>query len=178
MRNEFALHARIVRLKREEERGYADNAHFQKKHVGRKEEVRLAHEYAKRRKYCRKQRFHEVERRGILDVINIALQIPSSAYIKPEHDKPLPNGANALYELLRLLLKIRSQEQGVVAKLIASDDDLKHLAVSANNENPILKGWRLEIFGTDALALRKGELSISYNPTKRNIELLKRNPPA
>lgn len=110
----------------------------------------------------------------ILDVINIALQIPSSAYIKPEHDKPLPNGANALYELLRLLLKIRSQEQGVVAKLIASDDDLKHLAVSANNENPILKGWRLEIFGTDALALRKGELSISYNPTKRNIELLKK----
>lgn len=110
----------------------------------------------------------------ILDVINIALQIPSSAYIKPEHDKPLPNGANALYELLRMLLKIRAQEQGVVAKLIASDEDLKNFAVSANTENPILKGWRLEIFGSDALALRSGELSISYNPTKRNIELIKK----
>ena len=69
----------------------------------------------------------------ILDVINIALQIPSSAYIKPEHDKPLPNGANALYELLRMLLKIRAQEQGVVAKLIASDEDLKNFAVFGKN---------------------------------------------
>ena len=110
----------------------------------------------------------------ILEVINIALQIPSSAYIKPEHDKPLPNGANALYELLRMLLKIRAQEKGVVAKLIASDDDLKNFAISANTENPILKGWRLEIFGTDALALRKGELSITYNPSKHNIELIKK----
>lgn len=110
----------------------------------------------------------------ILEVINITLQIPSSAYIKPEHDKPLPNGANALYELLRMLLKIRAQEKGVVAKLIASDDDLKNFAISANTENPILKGWRLEIFGTDALALRKGELSITYNPSKHNIELIKK----
>lgn len=110
----------------------------------------------------------------ILEVINIALQIPSSAYIKPEHDKPLPNGANALYELLRMLLKIRAQEQSVVAKLIASDEDLKNFAISANTENPILKGWRLEIFGTDALALRKGELSITYNPSKHNIELIKK----
>ena len=110
----------------------------------------------------------------ILEIINIALQIPSSAYIKPEHDKPLPNGANALYELLRMLLKIRAQEQGVVAKLIASDEDLKNFAVSANENNPILKGWRLEIFGTDALALHKGELSITYNPSKHNIELIKK----
>ena len=110
----------------------------------------------------------------ILEIINIALQIPSSAYIKPEHDKPLPNGANALYELLRMLLKIRAPEQGVVAKLIASDEDLKNFAVSANENNPILKGWRLEIFGTDALALRKGELSITYNPSKHNIELIKK----
>lgn len=41
----------------------------------------------------------------------------------------LPVGAAALYELLRLLLKIRSQEQGVIPRLIASDDDLKRLAV-------------------------------------------------
>lgn len=39
----------------------------------------------------------------------------------------LPVGAAALYELLRLLLKIRSQEQGVIPRLIASDDDLKRL---------------------------------------------------
>lgn len=48
----------------------------------------------------------------------------------------LPVGAAALYELLRLLLKIRSQEQGVIPRLIASDDDLKRLAVFPTEKTP------------------------------------------
>ena len=69
-----------------------------------------------------------------------AVKIPPSAYVKPEHEKMLPVGAAALYELLRLLLKIRSQEQGVIPRLIASDDDLKRLAVFSDRKNPCSPG--------------------------------------
>lgn len=81
----------------------------------------------------------------------------------------LPVGAAALYELLRLLLKIRSQEQGVIPRLIASDDDLKRLAVFSDRKNPVLRGWRFEIFGRDAVALREGKLSISYDAEHHRI---------
>ena len=74
----------------------------------------------------------------------------------------LPVGAAALYELLRLLLKIRSQEQGVIPRLIASDDDLKRLAVFSDRKNPVLRGWRFEIFGRDAVALREGKLGNQF----------------
>lgn len=90
----------------------------------------------------------------ILEVIQKAVKIPPSAYVKPEHEKMLPVGAAALYELLRLLLKIRSQEQGVIPRLIASDDDLKRLAVFPTEKIPfsgagVLKSsagtpWRCE----------------------------------
>ena len=107
----------------------------------------------------------------ILEVIQKAVKIPPSAYVKPEHEKMLPVGAAALYELLRLLLKIRSQEQGVIPRLIASDDDLKRLAVFSDRKNPVLRGWRFEIFGRDAVALREGKLSISYDAERHRIEI-------
>lgn len=107
----------------------------------------------------------------ILEVIQKAVKIPPSAYVKPEHEKMLPVGAAALYELLRLLLKIRSQEQGVIPRLIASDDDLKRLAVFSDRKNPVLRGWRFEIFGRDAVALREGKLSISYDTEHHRIKI-------
>ncbi len=107
----------------------------------------------------------------ILDVVRKAVQISPADYVKGEPEKPLPSGAAALYELLRLLLKIRAQEQGVVAKLIASDETLKQLAVSPSESNPVLRGWRYEIFGKDALALQQGRLTISYNAEKHAVEL-------
>ena len=70
---------------------------------------------------------------------------------------------------MRLLLKIRSQEQGVIPRLIASDDDLKRLAVLSDRKNPVLRGWRFEIFGRDAVALR--EAVDSGDPEEKLAEL-------
>lgn len=109
----------------------------------------------------------------ILAVIGAAQKLPPEQYVKIEREKPIPTGATALYELLRLLLKIRSQEQGVVSKLIASDDDLKNFTSFRDKNNPILRGWRYEIFGQDAEALRQGRISISYNKEKKAIDIRK-----
>lgn len=77
---------------------------------------------------------------------------------------------SALVEMLKLLLKIVSQEQGVVARLIASDTDILKLAAFMDEDNPVLQGWRNEIFGQKALDLREGKTAIVYNPKKKKIE--------
>lgn len=107
----------------------------------------------------------------ILEVINAALTIPPAQYIKLPKDKPIPQGSAGLYELLKLLLKLTSLESGVVAKLIASDDDLKKFATFHDRHNPILKGWRKELFGNKALELRNGNLSFGYDAANRSIRI-------
>lgn len=107
----------------------------------------------------------------ILEVIAKAKNIPISEYVKLEKEKNISISATSLYELLKLLLKIKSQEKGVVAKLIACDDDLKNFSIFNDHHSPILKGWRREIFGIDALALREGRLSMGYDPEKKEIDI-------
>ena len=80
------------------------------------------------------------------------------------------NAVPALYELLKMLLKIVSQREGVVSRLIAGDAVLQKLAAYKDKDNPVLCGWRYEIFGSEALKLRNGELSIRYNPEQKDIE--------
>lgn len=107
----------------------------------------------------------------IIDVIISCQNIPTENYVKPIKEENIPNNRAALYELLKLLLKITSQKSGVVAKLIASDEDLKKFASYKDKHNPILKGWRKELFGNQALALRNGQLSISYDNIKHHINI-------
>jgi len=105
----------------------------------------------------------------IMEVITAAKEIPPSQYVKASKDKQVPPGCAGLYELLKLLLKLTSLESGVVAKLIASDDDLKHFATFRDRSNPILKGWRRELFGNKALELRNGKLSFSYDTARQTV---------
>lgn len=107
----------------------------------------------------------------IIEVLNAARQIPASQYVKLPKERPLPQGAAGLHELLKLLLKLTSQESGVVAKLIASDDDLKRFATFKDRNNPILKGWRKELFGSRAIELRNGKLSIRYDNIKHCVSI-------
>lgn len=69
-----------------------------------------------------------------------------------------------------MLLKIVSQREGVVSRLIAGDTALQKLAAYKDKDNPALCSWRYEIFGSEALKLRNGELSIRYNPEQKDIE--------
>ena len=72
--------------------------------------------------------------------------------------------------LLKLLLKIKSLQHRVVARLIASDDDLLRFAARQSKNLPLMQGWRYEIFGHDAEELCRGNLSLTYNPVKKDIE--------
>lgn len=107
----------------------------------------------------------------MLDVLLYCKQIEPKDYVKlVSHDGP-SHSCGALQELLRLLLKITSQNSGVAAKLIATDDDLKNFAAYQDKDCQILKGWRKELFGNQALALRDGKLSIRYDNINRQIDI-------
>ena len=107
----------------------------------------------------------------IIEVIINSKKIPTSQYVKIPKEQSVSNAQAALFELLRLLLKMTAQSSGVAAKLIASEDDLKNFCSSPNCENPILKGWRKELFGDKALALHEGRLSIRYDNIKHRIDI-------
>jgi len=93
-----------------------------------------------------------------------------SAQARPDEEMPLsPNakeGARpspALVALLKVLLAAKAEAHNVAAKLIASSDDLDRLAVEDAPEIPALHGWRLELFGADAQALKAGEIALGVN---------------
>ncbi len=108
----------------------------------------------------------------IIEVINHCDNIPECDYVVPPKEKPLPNNRPALVELLKLLLKIKSIQTGVVARLITDDEELLKFSMNCDSNLLMLQGWRKEIFGQDALELRDGKLTISYNPDNRKIDFI------
>ena len=77
-----------------------------------------------------------------------------------ERPKPLVNGQAAV-ELLKVLLRMTAERHGVAAKVIATVDDLESIAADDDADVPALSGWRRELFGNKALALKQGRLSLA-----------------
>ncbi len=88
-----------------------------------------------------------------------------------ENEVTLSPSQLSLYEILRLLLKIKSNEHGVVAHLISSEKNLREYIKNPKAKNKILTGWRYDIFGKTAEEFRKGTLGLIYNPMSREINI-------
>lgn len=68
---------------------------------------------------------------------------------------------SATIELLKVLLRMTSERHGVAAKIIATTDDLEQIAADDHADVRALKGWRREMFGEKALALKQGRLTLA-----------------
>jgi ribonuclease D len=80
----------------------------------------------------------------------------------PKLEKPRGNGNGAAtVELLKVLLRMTSERHAVASKVIATVDDLEQIAVDDNADVGALQGWRNELFGKDALALKHGRLALA-----------------
>ena len=77
------------------------------------------------------------------------------------HGQPLSAEATATLELLKVLLKSAAARHGVAPRLIADASDLEQLARHENPDVPALQGWRRDLFGADALSLKRGELALT-----------------
>ena len=97
---------------------------------------------------------------GILSAVKAGMDMPSDQMPKPDLSRDQMQVNPALADLLRVLLKAKSEELGVAAKLIASAADLDAIAAGERGLDA-LKGWRREAFGEDALRLCKGEIALT-----------------
>jgi ribonuclease D len=79
---------------------------------------------------------------------------------RPAHNQPAPA---SVVELLKVLLKAKSDNAGVASKLIATVADLEKIALSDNASVEALTGWRRQLFGEDALKLKRGEIALVLN---------------
>ena len=99
----------------------------------------------------------------------LPLEIAPVAKIKPE----LPSGIGPLTDLLKVLLKQKCEENHVAQKLVANVNDLERIAADNDADVLALKGWRRNLFGEDALRLKKGEIALSVSEKKVRIAKVK-----
>lgn len=66
----------------------------------------------------------------------------------------------AVLDLLKVLLKAVADAERVAPKIIASSDDLEAISFDDEADVPALKGWRREVFGEKAVALKNGNLGL------------------
>ncbi|ABA78119.1 ribonuclease D [Rhodobacter sphaeroides] len=97
---------------------------------------------------------------GILAAVKAGMEVKNEDLPKPDLSREQLQVNPALADLLRVLLKAKSESLGVAARLIASASELDAIA-AGERDLPSLKGWRLEAFGADALRLCRGEIALS-----------------
>lgn len=105
---------------------------------------------------------------GILAAVKAGLECPNDKLPKLDRDREKLQINPALADLLRVLLKAKSEEYGVASKLIANAADLDALS-AAERDVPALKGWRHEVFGEDAMRLCNGEIALGVKGSSVRI---------
>jgi ribonuclease D len=92
----------------------------------------------------------------------------TEAELPPRDDRKPGLGKDGalVADLLKLLLKIRSKEINVASRLLARSEELEALAAGQRDGLAILRDWRLEQFGADALALVEGKLGFAVKNGK------------
>ncbi|TBX16444.1 ribonuclease D [Nioella sediminis] len=108
---------------------------------------------------------------GILEAVKRGLEMPADRHPKPAHAPDRSALNPALADLLRVLLKAKAEEAGVAQKLIASSADLDDIACGGR-DGLWAHGWRLEVFGKDAMRLCNGEIALSAKGQRVKIVAL------
>jgi ribonuclease D len=101
----------------------------------------------------------------ILAAVERGLARDPKSLPKFERQRGSGNGA-ATVELLKVLLRMTSERHAVAAKVIATIDELEQIANDDEADVPALHGWRRELFGEKALALKHGKLALAVEHGK------------
>ncbi len=99
---------------------------------------------------------------GLLEAVSTAMEISKEQLPIIPRPKQAPEGTGAATEMLKVLLKMVSEQNGVAAKVIATVDELEKIAADDNADVAAMKGWRRELFGSHALDLKQGRTAIGF----------------
>ena len=97
---------------------------------------------------------------AIIEAVTRGLERDPKTLPRPARVQVAANGG-AVVELLKVLLRMISESHHVAAKVIATVDDLERIAADDNADVPALSGWRHDLFGEKALALKHGKLALA-----------------
>lgn len=106
---------------------------------------------------------------GILAAVKAGVNCPPDKMPKPDTSKDKLQVNPALADLLRVLLKAKTEHVGVASRLIAPAADLDAIAAGMRDV-PALSGWRKEVFGDDALRLCNGEIALAAKG--KNVKII------
>lgn len=106
---------------------------------------------------------------ALLKAVLKGVELPLDAAPKLPAKPNVGHYSHATVELLKVLLRHIADDGNVAPRLIATTSDLEAIAASDKAETPALVGWRREIFGEQALALKNGKLSLSVKKGKLQL---------
>jgi ribonuclease D len=99
--------------------------------------------------------------KGLLEAITQGRSAPPPDGIMPERPRRRHEPSQSAIDLLKTLLRLRAEEARVAPRLIANAEDIERLAAFEDESVAALHGWRDDVFGKDARALREGKLAIA-----------------
>jgi ribonuclease D len=99
--------------------------------------------------------------KGLMEAIAAGRQAQAPEGIQQERPRRRREPSQAAVDLLKTLLRLKAEEAHVAPRLIATSDDIESLAAYEDDGVAALHGWRAQVFGNDAIALRKGDLALA-----------------
>lgn len=108
---------------------------------------------------------------SLLATIAEAKALPDSELPPAPMHRDGPRASPALVALLKVLLAAKCEQHHVAPKLVANSEDIDRLATEDAPDIQALHGWRQEVFGADALALKAGKIALGVDG--RRIKLIK-----
>ncbi len=99
---------------------------------------------------------------AILAAVKRGLDLDRDDWPKSADRPKLPHGIGPMADLIKVLLKLRAEDAEVASRLIASADDVERIAgLGEDADVRALTGWRRQVFGDDALRLKRGEIALA-----------------
>ncbi|HUJ47793.1 MAG TPA: ribonuclease D [Rhizomicrobium sp.] len=99
--------------------------------------------------------------KALLEAIAAGLNSPPPKPLEIDRSRRKREPSPSAIDLLKTLLRLRAEEAKVAPRLIANAEDIERLAAHEDDGVAALHGWRAEVFGKDAIALRDGKLAIA-----------------
>lgn len=106
----------------------------------------------------------------LIQALDRAFSDPNREIYKYERPAPLPSGLGPTVELLKVLLRYEAERHNVAPRLIASASEVEAIAADDNADVAALRGWRREVFGECALALKHGKLAMKLKDGKVTVQ--------
>ena len=101
---------------------------------------------------------------AVLKAVAAGMAIDGKTLPQPDDGRDdMSEAAQAAAEILKLALKVVCEQEGIAPKLVASSSDIDAVAESDTADVALLHGWRREVFGDLALAIKRGEAVIGFD---------------